>query len=51
MHLGDAQDAALLGPSMALARMRRVLTRSGVVRRVMTGRRRATPISVAFCTM
>jgi hypothetical protein len=28
-----------------------LLIRSGVVRRVKTGRRRATPISVAFCTM
>ena len=37
--------------SMALARMRSTLTRSATVRRVSTGRSRATPISVAFCTM
>ena len=37
--------------SMALARMRSRFTRAAMVRRVSTGCRCATPISVAFCTM
>jgi hypothetical protein len=37
--------------STALARIRATLTRSALVRRVITGRSAATPISVAFCTM
>ena len=36
--------------SMTLARMRSRFTRSAMVRRVMTGRSRLAPSSVAFCT-
>ena len=50
-HLRDAQDAALLGGLDGIGTHASPLTRSGVVRRVRTGRKRATPISVAFCTM
>ena len=53
---GSATSAMLRMPhcsaaSIAFARMRARLTRSGWVWRVSTGQSREAPISTAFCTM